>query len=42
MGARGTNLLPQEMVRDALKLPLVPFHREALASLAGLESFDRR
>ncbi|HYY48378.1 MAG TPA: A/G-specific adenine glycosylase [Thermoplasmata archaeon] len=29
-------------VRDALKLPLVPFHREALASLAGLESFDRR
>lgn len=29
-------------IPKALKLPLVPFHREALKSLTGLESFDSR
>lgn len=29
-------------IREALRLPLVPFHRAAIESLAGLESFDSR
>jgi A/G-specific adenine glycosylase len=29
-------------IREALKLPLVPFHRVALKSLSGLEAFGRR
>ncbi|MGI0148124.1 MAG: A/G-specific adenine glycosylase [Thermoplasmata archaeon] len=29
-------------ISEALRLPLVPFHREALRSLAGLESFAHR
>jgi A/G-specific adenine glycosylase len=29
-------------IAEALRLPLVPFHREALESLSGLETFARR
>lgn len=39
---KGTESVRWVLREEALKLPLVPFHRDAIKALAGLESFESR